>query len=283
MKKLLAMMTLFFLLLFLQGTKDGKAGTITYTYDDAGRLIKEDFGDGNVIEYTYDNAGNILQKTVKTGQAPPQQFTLTVQKGGNGTGKVTSIPGGIDCGSDCTEQYNAGSQVTLTANASPGSVFSGWSGSGCSGTGTCTITMDADRTVTANFSKEGTSSTSPPNNDGDGLPDSIEQGPDGNNPDYDGNGDHIPDWKQSNVTSFPTYTEGGSHYLTIELPQGQSFRNVQTTRNFPNPPPWVSFPYGYFSFKIMGLQPGGCTTVTIYLDGEAPQTYYKYGPTPDKP
>jgi hypothetical protein len=33
----------------------------------------------------------------------------------------------------------------------------------------------------------------PPDSDNDGLPDSVEQGPDGDNPNYDGNGDGIPD------------------------------------------------------------------------------------------
>jgi uncharacterized repeat protein (TIGR02543 family) len=40
--------------------------------------------------------------------------------------------------------------VTLTATATAGSTFSGWSGA-CSGTGTFTVTMDQDRSVTANF------------------------------------------------------------------------------------------------------------------------------------
>jgi YD repeat-containing protein len=40
------------------------AGTVNYTYDDAGRLIKVDYGDGKTIEYTYDKAGNLLQRAV---------------------------------------------------------------------------------------------------------------------------------------------------------------------------------------------------------------------------
>ena len=53
----------------------------------------------------------------------------------------------------------------------------------------------------------------PPNSDDDGLSDAEEQGPDGNNPNYDGNGDGIPDWKQSNVASFHTYDPGGQQPL----------------------------------------------------------------------
>jgi len=79
------------------------------------------------------------------------QYTLTVQKSGTGSGTVTSSPAGINCGSDCTEAYNSGTSVTLTATAASGSTFAGWSGGGCSGTGNCTVTMDANKTVTATF------------------------------------------------------------------------------------------------------------------------------------
>jgi len=79
-------------------------------------------------------------------------FSLTVSKGGSGDGTVTSSPTGINCGSDCTENYVIGTSVTLTPNADGGSNFKAWSGA-CSGTGTCTVTMSADRLVTATYSK----------------------------------------------------------------------------------------------------------------------------------
>ena len=79
------------------------------------------------------------------------QRTLTVTKAGTGSGTVTSAPGGISCGNDCTESYANGTSVTLTAVASAGSTFAGWSGSGCSGTGTCTVSMTAAWSVTATF------------------------------------------------------------------------------------------------------------------------------------
>jgi YD repeat-containing protein len=40
------------------------AGSITYTYDDAGRLLTADYGNDSTIEYTYDNAGNLLARTI---------------------------------------------------------------------------------------------------------------------------------------------------------------------------------------------------------------------------
>jgi uncharacterized repeat protein (TIGR02543 family) len=80
-----------------------------------------------------------------------KQWNLTVTKGGIGTGTVTSNPSGISCGLTCTAPFDQGEPVTLTAIADSGSVFTGWSGSNCSGTGTCVVTMDAAKSVTADF------------------------------------------------------------------------------------------------------------------------------------
>ena len=78
-------------------------------------------------------------------------YTLNISKAGSGTGTVTSSPGGINCGTDCSEPYASGTSVTLTATPVSGSTFAGWSG-GCSGTGSCMIAMTSAQTVTATFS-----------------------------------------------------------------------------------------------------------------------------------
>jgi len=75
-------------------------------------------------------------------------YSLTVSKTGTGSGTVSGT--GISCGTDCSEPYNSGTLVTLTPYTSTGSSFTGWTGA-CSGTGTCTITIDAAKSVTANF------------------------------------------------------------------------------------------------------------------------------------
>jgi PKD repeat protein len=79
------------------------------------------------------------------------QYTLRVLKTGTGTGSVTSVPDGISCGLDCSEPYYQVTQVVLSASADPGSTFTGWSGGGCSGTGTCNVTVDSSFSVTAAF------------------------------------------------------------------------------------------------------------------------------------
>jgi hypothetical protein len=81
---------------------------------------------------------------------PPPSYTLTVTKAGSGTGGVTSSPAGINCGATCSALFTSPTSVILTATPTGGSTFSGWSGD-CSGTGTCTVTMNAAHAVTATF------------------------------------------------------------------------------------------------------------------------------------
>ena len=99
-----------------------------------------------------------VNTTVTATFNPP--VTLTVAEAGTGTGQVTSSPLGINCSAtskQCAAQFAAGTSVILTASASSGSSFSGWSGV-CSGSGigTCQLTLSADTTVTATFTKKPT-------------------------------------------------------------------------------------------------------------------------------
>ena len=78
--------------------------------------------------------------------------TLTVTKTGTGLGTVSSTPTGINCGTTCSQVVSYGAVVTLNAAVSgTGSVFAGWSGGGCSGTGACVVTVTAATQVTATF------------------------------------------------------------------------------------------------------------------------------------
>jgi List-Bact-rpt repeat protein len=85
---------------------------------------------------------------------PPAPATLTLNKAGAGTGTVTSAPAGINCGPACvtfSANFANGTTVTLTAVPAGPSTFGGWSGGGCSGTGTCTVTLTGPVTITATF------------------------------------------------------------------------------------------------------------------------------------
>ena len=78
-------------------------------------------------------------------------YTLAVGSSGAGSGTVTSAPTGIDCGTTCSFDFDYGTAVLLSATPAAGSAFAGWSGD-CSGTGTCTVTVDDAKSVTADFS-----------------------------------------------------------------------------------------------------------------------------------
>ena len=80
----------------------------------------------------------------------PYELTVIVEGGGDGT--ISSVPAGIDCGSDCTETFNYNTSVTLTANVPYGSTFVGWSEPSCAGIDPCTVVMDSHHSVTATIS-----------------------------------------------------------------------------------------------------------------------------------
>jgi List-Bact-rpt repeat protein len=79
---------------------------------------------------------------------------VTVSLAGDGSGRVTSQPQGIDCGARCTARLGAALPVSLTAAPTSTSVFAGWVGD-CAGGGACQLDLDAAKTVRANFALHG--------------------------------------------------------------------------------------------------------------------------------
>lgn len=78
------------------------------------------------------------------------QLALTLgQTGQKGTVRLTS-PSQFDCTAECALELDQGTSVSLVAVPGAGARFLGWSGA-CSGTGTCAVTMDAAKSVTARF------------------------------------------------------------------------------------------------------------------------------------
>ena len=103
-------------------------------------------GAATAIWVQYGDANGVVE-SISTARPSP---LLRVNR--TGTGRVTSTPAGIDCGTDCAENYPSFTKVTLTATPVAGSTFTGWSGA-CSGTGSCEVTMLEATSVTAAFGK----------------------------------------------------------------------------------------------------------------------------------
>jgi uncharacterized protein (TIGR02145 family)/uncharacterized repeat protein (TIGR02543 family) len=77
-------------------------------------------------------------------QNAPTTYTLTVNR--NPTAGGTVSPSG-------SSTHNAGSSVTVSATAASGYTFTGWSGASTSTSSSVSITMNGDRTLTANFTQ----------------------------------------------------------------------------------------------------------------------------------
>lgn len=99
------------------------------------------------------------QATLQFNVLAEPSFLLSVTRGGNANGAVSSSPSGIICGAICNNNFISGSTVQLTAIAQPGSVFTGWSGD-CSGTQPqCQVAMSQARNVTAQFGPDSNDTT----------------------------------------------------------------------------------------------------------------------------
>jgi DNA-binding beta-propeller fold protein YncE len=93
--------------------------------------------------------------------APIPQITLTVTKTGSGQGTVTSAPAGISCPGACSAAFDQGSALTLTAAPAPNATFAGYSGAGCSQAATCTLTISAAESLSAEFASSPQPSSPP--------------------------------------------------------------------------------------------------------------------------
>src|SRR5437867_590289 len=111
----------------------------------------------------------VIAATTAPATSAPQGFALTVTRSGTGTGTVTSTPAGIDCGATCSASYPSDTPVTLTATPAVGSVFTGWSGGGCTGSDPCVVTVTAATTVTATFALQNFTLTVAPSGTGVGT------------------------------------------------------------------------------------------------------------------
>lgn len=127
----------------------------------AGQSMAHDDVNSVTVWENQHQSGNPPQSTwqlpdAALGGETPVTYSVGAAIGGSGTGTVVSgeTPAFINCPGVCSHIYDAGSNVTLTATATGGSSFLGWSGpsaDACSGA-TCTFSnLSAVKNVTASF------------------------------------------------------------------------------------------------------------------------------------
>ena len=186
---------------------------------------------------------------------------------------------GIDCPGDCTQNYDDGTDVQLTATPKSNNKFLRWEGALTGTTNPDTGAMTGDKQTTAYFGAVSG------NTDTDGVSDTTESGPNGDDPAYDGNDNNKPDYQDPGATSLPSASGGA--YVTVAVADGSCHTlSDVASQNNPSPedvPEDVQFPYGFFTFSIDNLGiPGDAAVATLYLPrNTAIDTYYLYGPTPD--
>jgi hypothetical protein len=161
-------------LMLVIGIENGFAGAQA-AYDFLMAYQEPNFADRTMLNFLAGNIGFGPGWAIDLQETAPVFFQLTVNKDGNGSGAVSSNPSGIDCGADCSESYTAGTNVTLSAIASAGSVFAGWSGA-CTGKDNCTVTMSEAKSVTATFNLQTFTVAVNKNGDGSGTVTSNEAG-----------------------------------------------------------------------------------------------------------
>ena len=263
------------------GTKTSLGSTSSTTYDDTSASVgttyyywvkaSNSYGTSGFSAYdtgfsqgnrspTLDPIGN---QTVNEGDLLEFIITATDPDGDNLYFSATNPPPG----------------ATLTDHGNGTATFSWQTGYGDAGIyNNVTFTVTDDGTPALSDSETITISVGD-DNDGDGVPDVEEQGPQGNDPTYDGNGDGIPDSQQDNAASFHTYY--GQHYVTLACSYPIAYAAAVDNPSPFDSPFGVEFPYGFFEFTINGLNPGDAVAAILYLPDEAnPTTYYRYGPTP---
>ena len=102
------------LVLLLRAPSDAAVGTVTYSYDAAGRLAAADYGTGAIVAYSYDANGNLLSRTAGNG-AETHRVIYTATAGGAIVGAATQT----------VAHGNSGSAVTAATNLYYR--FAGWS------------------------------------------------------------------------------------------------------------------------------------------------------------
>ena len=151
-------------LVILKGTPG--PNTLPVTWEGCGTV-----NGSNECEVTMTAAKNVKAKFSL------EKHLLTVTKNGTGTGTVASTPAGINCGTECSAEFDHGTLVKLKGTPGANSVAPSWTGcDAVNGSNECEVTISAAKGVTATFSLEKHLLTVTKNGTGSGIIESTPPG-----------------------------------------------------------------------------------------------------------
>lgn len=158
-----------------------KGANLSFTISpNSGYSIKDVLVDGKsqgkISSYTFTNISSDHQIYASFEKLGTQKVykKLSVDFRGNGSGTVMSYPSGINCKNDCSGWFEKGIQVTLTAIPNSDSNFDGWNIGSCGKNKNCTIKMEYDTPVVANFSLKDDNTKSDENSEeGEAMEESV--------------------------------------------------------------------------------------------------------------
>ncbi len=134
----------------------GVGGSVTFTVaPDTGYQVDPDVtgdcptGSFTSNDYTTGSISGSCTVTFSFAPETDRKLTLSVA-GADGSISSAPVPPGGVCPTDCSQFFSDGAVVTLTPIPAAGAFFSSWSGA-CSGSGSCQVTMDGAKSVTAIF------------------------------------------------------------------------------------------------------------------------------------
>jgi hypothetical protein len=252
---------------------DGSSAAVTPTWSEnsvyttistAGKLTATAVAADQSVTLTASFQGRSATRTVVVRNV--DGYRLTIQK--SGSGNVAASPSATT--------YSYGTTVKLFAYPYAGWVFDGWAGMTASAESPATtIVMNRDHSIIANFT---------PDTDRDSIADTIESGRYGNNPNYDGNADGVPDRLRAQVATLFSYSPG--YYTTLSSATPVKFaycKGVVPPRQDALPNKTI-LPMGTFNMQLRDVPAASRrATVSLSLPDSVPyvNSWYAYGPTPD--
>ena len=195
------------------------------------------------------STSTVVTVTVLSSSTPPVWYTLTTAVNPANSGSVNPASG----------TYLAGSQIQVTATPNANYTFSNWSGDATGNNPTITLTMDADKSIVANFSAVNSSPTVSITSPSDGATYTA----------------------PASITITATATDSDGTIAVVRFYSGDSI--IGQSSASPYQYTWTNVPAGSYVLTAQAEDNGGAVgisagvTITVNPEAQPPQAELKAG------